>query len=98
MESNCSPTRKNILTSANTWAIVLLLFQALGPSVDRIIDKGTFTLRDAWEVSQVIAIALAGVIARYQVGDLYTPRGLPGMDPPPRRMEEPHRYLPEARR
>lgn len=98
MQSNCSPTRKSILTSANFWAIVLLLLEALGPTVDHIIDTGKFTPKDAWKITQVLAIALGGAIARYQVGDLYTPRGLPGVDPPSRRMQEPHHYLPEGRR
>lgn len=96
MESNCSPTRKNILTSANVWTIILLAFQAVGPTVDEVIVNGKFTLRDGWKIAQVVAIAVAGAIARYQVGDLYTPRGLPGVDPPSRRMQEPHYYLPEG--
>jgi hypothetical protein len=76
--------RKSILTSTVFWSVVLLLCQAVGPSVERAIERGTVTPADAWATFQACVTALVGVMARYSKGDLYTPRGIPGADPPSR--------------
>jgi hypothetical protein len=73
---------KSILTSTVFWSVVLLLCQAIGPHVDRALSRGNFTLSDAWAIFQACVTALVGVIARYNVGDMHTPKGLPGADPP----------------
>ncbi len=73
---------KSILSSTTFWAIVLLLCQAAGPSVDKVIQRGEITTADIWAMFQASVTALVGVMARYNVGDLYTPKGIPGADPP----------------
>lgn len=75
--------RKSILTSTTFWSVILLLCQAVGPSVEKIIARGGHVaLDDIWSIVQSCVTALVGVVARYNVGDLYTPRGVPGIDPP----------------
>ena len=76
---------KSILTSTVFWSVVLLLCQAIGPHVDRALTRGNFTSADVWAIFQACVTALVGVIARYNVGDMHTPKGLPGADPPTRR-------------
>ena len=77
--------RKSILTSTTFWSVILLLCQAIGPSVERVIARGgRVTLEDTWAIFQACVTALVGVVARYNVGDIYTPKGVPGVDPPRR--------------
>lgn len=90
-------SKKSILTSTTFWSIVLLLCQAVGPSVDEVLTTGKFTTRDAWKIFQVCVTALVGVVARYSHGDLYTPRGIPGADPP-QRITDSRRQLPDGDR
>jgi hypothetical protein len=77
--------RKSILTSTTFWSVILLLFQAVGPSVDQIIRTNVVTYADVWSIMQACVTALVGVVARYNAGGLYTPKGAPGLDPPTRR-------------
>ena len=74
--------RKSILTSTTFWSIILLLCQAIGPHVDKVLVSNTFTPSDGWAIFQALVTALVGVIARYNIGDVHTPRGMPGIDPP----------------
>lgn len=97
---------KSIFSSTTFWSIVLLLLQAIGPSVERALARGNMTIGDYWSIFQAIITALSGIVARYNVGDLYTPRGMPGTDPPGRaqymqsqgsqRMPVPEQVLPMA--
>lgn len=80
----CTSLRKSIFTSTTFWSIILLLCQAVGPSVDKAITRGSLTLADVWAIFQACVTALVGAIARYNIGDVYTPKGIPGADPPSR--------------
>jgi len=91
--SNCPPHKKNILTSVTFWSIMMLLVQAVGPPVEKVLDKGYVTYTDVWTIVQVLVTAGVGITGRYNIGDVYTPRGIPGADPPPPRIMDQRRQL-----
>ncbi len=77
--------RKSIFTSTTFWSLILLLCQAIGPQVNDVLTKGTISPVDIWSIFQACVTCLVGAISRYNVGDMYTPRGVPGADPPTRK-------------
>ncbi|WOL31486.1 hypothetical protein [Microcoleus phage My-WqHQDG] len=79
---------KSIFTSTTFWSLILLLCQAIGPQVNLVLTKGTLDPVDIWAIFQACITALVGTISRYNVGDMHTPRGVPGADPPTRKQQQ----------
>jgi hypothetical protein len=47
-------------------------------TIDEWLEEEKVSLNNSWRLVQSLVTAGLGIVGRYRVGDVYTPKGIPG--------------------
>ena len=69
---------KNIFGSTTFWALVTQLVIGINDPMVEVLTQKQLTAEQGWKILVSICVTYIGIIGRYSVGDVYTPKYLPG--------------------
>jgi hypothetical protein len=84
--------KRNLLltkTAIGAYISLLATLTAVAPNIEGLISRGKsdnekMNIRDAFAIILGITSAVGTLVGRYDAGNVYTPKYLPGEDPPER--------------
>jgi hypothetical protein len=86
-----SSNRNLLLTKTAVGAYISLLatLTAVAPNIEGLLARGKseadkMSIRDWFAIATAVAGTMGTLIGRYDAGNVYTPKYLPGEDPPER--------------
>lgn len=72
---------KSIFSSITIWSVILMLFTAISPELERIASFGEVKTADIIRIINILAVTGLTIISRYHDDSpLFTPKGFPGRD------------------
>lgn len=83
------PNRNLFLTrtAIGAYISIIALFTSISPNIEALISRGKsesqkMDIRDWFAIALGITGTTSTLIGRYLAGNVYTPKGIPGIDPP----------------
>lgn len=76
-------------TALGSYLALIATFTAVAPNVEGLMSRGKsdtekMNIRDAFAIALGIISTVGTLVGRYDAGNVYTPKYLPGADPPER--------------